>query len=170
MKKCLVFACLVLAFCLVLGCAHQVEYKPPVITPTPPIPRYTLPPDPFATVDPPKPIFLAQQSDGTFKEVPKGESTVIGYTAREHDKIVLRLQYYKELVPQLERMVNVYIEINNVRIQLQMDEQLAKEVYRKLWIDTTNQANSDKMWAGVQDAGQWAIIIGQLAVILGLAL
>lgn len=168
MKKCLVFACLVLA--LLVGCAHQMEYKAPEIKAAEPFPKYVLPPDPFAKVDPPKPIFLAQQADGTFKEVPKNEATILGYTAKEHDKIVLRLQYYKELVPQLEHLVNVYIEINNVRIQLQVDEQLAKEVYKKLWIDTANQAANDKMWTGIQDAGQWAIIIGQLIAILSLAL
>jgi hypothetical protein len=57
-----------------------------------------------------------------------------------------------------------------VRIQLQVDEQLAKEVYRKMWIDTTNEAARQKMLSGIQDAGQWAVIIAQLAIILGFAL
>ena len=167
MKK---VVCLVLCLVFLVACAPALEYKAPDIKPVPPIPKYILPPDPFATVDPPKPIFLAQQKDGMFKEVAKAEATIIGYTAKEHDKIVLRLQYYKELVPQLERMVNVYIEINNVRIQLQVDEQLAKEVYRKMWIDTTNEAARQKMLSGIQDTGQWAVIIAQLAIILGFAL
>lgn len=166
MRK-LILILTILVFCF--GCTPLMKYEPPKFDPPKKIDRYKLPPDPFRELDPPKPLFLAETEDGKWKEVPKEKATVIAYFPKEHDKIVLRLQYYKEILPQMEQLVNVYIELNNVRVEIQMDEKLAKEVYKQLWIDAQNGRITDQRWDTVNKAGMWAIIIG-LLINLGIAL
>lgn len=168
----------VLFFCcffLFFGCAPLMKYEPPKIEASKKIEPYKLPEDPFSKVDPPKAIFLAKADTinlpGSFwKEVSKEQAELVCYTAREHNKIVLRLQYYKELVPQLENLINIYIQINNVRIELQVDERLAKEVYKQMWIDAVNKGIIDKRWANFEKAGHWALILGLLVEVGILAL
>ncbi len=165
MKKLL----LLLVAVLSVSCAPLMKYEPPKIDPPKKMEHYQLPPDPFKDLEAPKPIFLAKDENGLWKEVPKEQGTLIAYFPKEHDKIVLRLQYYKEIVPQLVNFVNVVIELNNARIELQVDERLAKEVYKQLWIDTQNNRITDQRWDTVNKAGMYAIIIG-LLINLGLAL
>jgi len=164
MKKLLMLVCvLFLSACATTG---QLKYEKQPFTSPPKSEEYKLPPDPFASLEPPKPIFLAKQKDGTWKEVPKDQGEVIAYFPKEHDKIVLRLQYYKELTPELVKLVNIQIKRGNVLIDLVVDQQVAKELYRELYIETYNLAKSDKMWNGVEKAGLWAVIIGQLILLI----
>ena len=145
-----------------VSCTPLMQYTPPKLDPPKKIERYKLPVDPFKDLEPPKPIFLAKTEDGNWKEVPKEQGIIIAYFPKEHDKIVLRLQYYKEILPQMEQLVNVYIELNNIRVEIQMDEKLAKEVYKQLWIDAQNGRITDQRWDTANKAGMWAIIIGLL--------
>ena len=150
----LILVCLFMA-----GCAAPLKYEPPKPLDIPKIPEYKLPTDPFQGTAPPVKIFLKKQG-GTWVECPKEEGQIIAYTPKEHDKIVLRIQYYNQLVPQLERLVNVNIQIANQTITLVIDQQLAKEVYKELWIDVQNARNHDKNMFGLEKGGLYAIIIG----------
>jgi len=163
MKKLLILLCI---FVMVVSCAPLMKYEPPKIERPPKIEPYVLPPDPFATLDPPKPIFLARLDSGLFKEVPKEEATIIAYVTKEHDKIVIRLQYFKELVPALVKLVNVNIDIANGYITLQVDQQLAKEVYKQLYIDMANKNIVDERWNNLEKGGYWVIILAQLIALI----
>ena len=105
-----------------------------------------------------------------YKVVPKEEGELICYTAKEHDKIVLRISYYKEVVPALVRLVNIQIDLNNAHVQLVIDEELAKELYKQFWMDTENKRLSDKRWDTLEKGGLWAIILGQLVALIATSL
>src|SRR4030042_3298414 len=157
-------------FCLFLaGCAatNKLTYEPIKIAPPPKSQPYVLPSDPCKGTAPPEAIFLKQQPDGTFQKVSPEQADVIGYVEKEHNKIVLRLSYYKELVPQLEKLVNIHIEIENRQIDLIINQDLLKELYRQLYIEVHNQGITDKQWGTLEKGGLWLIILGQLGVILG---
>lgn len=149
----------VLCLLLLVGCAAPLKYEPPKPLDIPKIPAYQLPPDPFKDVPPPVQIFLKKEG-GKWIECSKAEGQIIAYTPKEHDKIVLRIQYYNQLVPQLENLVNVHIKIANSEIDLIIDQQLAKEVYKEMWIDTTNAKNRDATLFGLEKYGLYGIIIG----------
>ncbi|OGM09305.1 hypothetical protein A2Z67_05180 [Candidatus Woesebacteria bacterium RBG_13_36_22] len=174
MKK-IIMLILLLVFCV--GCAHMT-YEPPKVTMERSLQKqkhYELPSDPFAGTEPPKAIFLAK-ADGVnlpgnfYKVVPKEEGELICYTAKEHDKIVLRISYYKEVVPALVRLVNIQIDLNNAHVQLVIDEELAKELYKQFWMDTENKRLSDKRWDTLEKGGLWAIILGQLVALIATSL
>lgn len=164
------FITLVVCLLLLAGCASapQLKYEKQTFTPPPKSEEYKLPTIDFG--DPPKPIFLAKQSDGNWKEVAKEQGELIAYTSKEHDKIVVRIQYYKEMTPKLVDLVNIHIKRDNLLIDLVVDQQTAKEIYRELLVDVQNQAKSDKNWNTAEKGGLWAIIIGQLIAIFSLAL
>ncbi len=156
----------------VVSCAPALKYEPPKMTMDRALQKqkyYELPPDPFANVEPPKAIFLAKTDGGLWKEVPKEQGELVCYTAREHDKIVLRLSYYKEVVPALVRLVNIQIDLNNAHVQLVIDEELAKELYKQFWIDTENKRINDNRWNSLEKGGMWAVIIAQLIAMIALA-
>jgi hypothetical protein len=140
-----------------------MKYTPPKPLELPRIPAYQLPPDPFKDVPAPIQIFLKKSATGypyNYEVCPKEEAEIIAYTPKEHDKIVLRIQYYKEIVPQLENLVNVHIRIANSEIDLIIDQQLAKEVYKEMWIDTTNAKNKQSSQFGLEKYGLYGVIIG----------
>jgi len=171
MKKILIL--LILGVFLIASCAPMMKYEPPKISMDRALQKqkhYELPTDPFANVEPPKAIFLAKADGQYWKEVPKEQAELICYTAREHDKIVLRISYYKEVVPALVRLVNIQVDLNNAHVQLVIDEELAKELYKQFWIDTENKRISDKRWEGLEKGGMWAIIIGQLLALIAISL
>lgn len=169
MKKLL--GLLVILF-LLLACTPLMRYEPPKITMDKALQKqkhYELPTDPFANVEPPKAIFLARaEGQQLWKEVSKEQAELICYTAREHDKIVLRISYYKEIVPALVRLVNIQIDLNNAHVQLVVSEELAKELYKQFWIDTENKRIADKRWDSLEKGGMWAIIIGQLIALIAM--
>jgi len=164
------FITLIVCLLLLAGCASvpQLKYEKQPFTPPPKSEEYKLPSIDFG--DPPKAIFLAKQSDGNWKEVTKEQGELIAYTSKEHDKIVVRIQYYKEMTPKLVDLVNIHIKRDNLLIDLVVDQQTAKELYRELLVDVQNQAKSDKGWNTAEKGGLWAIIIGQLIAIFSLAL
>ena len=169
MKKILVL--LILVF-FISSCAPMMKYEPPKISMDRALQKqkyYELPTDPFANVLPPKAIFLAKTESGLWKEVPKEQGELICYTEREHDKIVLRISYYKEVVPALVRLVNIQIDLNNAHVQLVIDEELAKELYKQFWIDTENKRLNDSRWNSLEKGGMWAIIIGQLLALIAVS-
>ena len=172
-----IFAILLILVFLSVSCAPMMTYTPPKITMDRALEKqkdYELPTDPFANIEPPKAIFLAK-ADGVnlsgqyYKEVPKDQSDFICYATKEHDKIVLRLSYYKEVVPALVRLVNIQIDLNNAHVQLVVDEELAKELYKQFWIDTENKRINDKRWESLEKGGMWAIIIGQLLALIAVS-
>jgi hypothetical protein len=169
MKK--IFILLIFIFFMV-SCAPLMKYEPPKITMDKALQKqkhYELPTDPFANVEPPKAIFLARaEGQQLWKEVSKEQAELICYTAREHDKIVLRISYYKEIVPALVRLVNIQIDLNNAHVQLVVSEELAKELYKQFWIDTENKRIADKRWDSLEKGGMWAIIIGQLIALIAM--
>jgi len=168
MKK--IFAALILAF-FVASCAPVMKYEPPKISMDKALPKqkhYELPTDPFANVEPPKSIFLSKEGQ-FWREVPKEQGELICYTAREHDKIVLRISYYKEVVPVLVKLVNIQIDLNNAHIQLVIDEELAKELYKQFWIDTENKRIADNRWNSLEKGGMWAVIIGQILALIAVS-
>ena len=169
MKK---FIMLLLVFLVLVGCAEQMKYTPPVIPKPEKIPAYVPPEDPTVKLEPPKPLFLKRDPNDPLKwvECKKEEAILIAYFPQEHDKIVLRLQYLKSMNDSLVKLVNVYIDINNIRIELQMDHQLAKEVYKQMWIDSENRLSSQKLLGNVEKAGLAAVIVAQLIAIIALAL
>lgn len=176
MKRMLVL--LIFVF-FIVSCAPLMKYEPPKISMDRALQKqkyYELPADPFVNVEPPKAIFLARADGITglpgkyWKEVPKEQGELICYTAREHDKIVLRISYYKEVVPALVRLVNIQVDLNNAHVQLVIDEELAKELYKQFWIDTENKRISDKRWDSLEKGGMWAIIIGQLLALIATSL
>jgi hypothetical protein len=175
MKKILVL--LILVF-FIVSCAPALKYEPPKISMDRALQKqkyYELPPDPFANTAPPKAIYLAKADGVTslpgqyWKEVPKEQGELICYTEREHDKIVLRISYYKEVVPALVRLVNIQIDLNNAHVQLVIDEELAKELYKQFWIDTENKRLNDSRWNSLEKGGMWAIIIGQLLALIAVS-
>lgn len=172
MKK--IFILLIFMLFFVTSCAPLLKYEPPKISMDKALQKqkhYELPIDPFANVEPPKAIFLAKVEGQQFwKEVSKEQAELICYTAREHDKIVLRISYYKEVVPALVRLLNIQIDLNNAHVQLVIDEELAKELYKQFWMDTENKRIADKRWDSLEKGGMWAIIIGQLIALIATAL
>jgi hypothetical protein len=164
MIKIIAFIFLVLSL---VSCAPMMTYTPPKIETPEKMEHYQMPPDPFEGMTAPQPIFLAKATGinlpGTYwREVPKEQAELTCYTAKEHDKIVLKLSYYKEIVPALVRLVNIHIDLNNAHIQLIVDENLAKELYKQFWIDTENKRIADSRWSSLEKGGLWAIILGQL--------
>lgn len=162
-----------------VSCTQKFTYTPPKIEPVKKYEHYNVPADPFANVEPPVPIFLCKNGGGvdkdgnkfdSYRSCEKALSTVIAYVPREHDKIVLRIGYYKELVPALVRLVNVYIEIANVKGELINDQMLAKEVYKQMWVDTENKRISEADKAMLEKFGLLGLSIAQVIAILALAL
>lgn len=162
------------------ACTPMLKYEPPKIEHPKKIEAYQIPEDPFAKVEPPKPLFLCKTSGGisageekpfyAYKECDRNEATIIAYIPKEHDKIVLRLSYYKELVPALTRLINVYIEIANVKGDLIYDHMTAKEVYKQMWVDVENRRTMEADRALLEKVGLITLTLGQLAAILALAL
>jgi len=168
MKKIIVLLILAL---FVVSCAPALKYEPPKISMDRALQKqkyYELPTDPFANTTPPKAIYLAKEGN-YWKEVPKEQGELICYTEMEHDKIVLRISYYKEVVPALVRLVNIQIDLNNAHVQLVIDEELAKELYKQFWIDTENKRLNDSRWNSLEKGGMWAIIIGQLLALIAIS-
>jgi hypothetical protein len=161
MKKLIIALCL-----LTFSCTPLLKYTPPVIEPPKKMEHYALPVDPTASLSPPKAIFLKQDTDGKYIECPETEAYLTAYTGKEHDKIVLRLTYYKELIPQMVNYVNVIIDIGNVRLDLQVDQRLVTEVYKQMWIDAVNNTTVQQRWDTLAKTGQWALIIAEMAAII----
>jgi hypothetical protein len=161
---------LLIAVLFIASCAPMMTYTPPKVTmdrALQPQKHYELPTDPFANIEPPKAIFLAKV-DGVWKEVPQDKAELTCYTGREHDKIVLRLAYYKEIVPAMVRLVNIQIDLNNAHVQLVIDEDLAKELYKQFWVDAENKRISDKNWNTLEKGGMWAVILGQIIAMIAI--
>lgn len=90
----------------------------------------------------------------------------MAFTSKELGKITLRIGYLKEVSAELEKLVNIHIQRENLLITIIVDQQTAKEIYREIVVDLQNLNKEQSL----EKVGSWAIILGQLAVILGLAL
>jgi hypothetical protein len=157
MKK---WIALLLSLFLLVGCAETIKYEREKPLDIPKLPSYTLPENPLKDVPPPAPFFIRKVSPGLWKECTKEESEATGYFPKELSKITLLLQYYASLLPQTENMVNVTVMVANKQIDLVMDEQIAKEFYREMWIDCQNARNKDKSLFGLEKYGLYGVIIG----------
>ncbi len=164
MKKLLILT----IFLFLFGCAttEQLKYERQTFTPPQKTEEYKLPSIDFGEA--PKPIFLAKLKDGNWKEVSREEGTLIAYTSKEHDKIVIRLQYGKEIIPKLVDLINIQVRRGNVLVDVVMDQQTAKELYRELLVDVQNKAKSDKAWDTTEKGALWLVILGQLIAIISL--
>jgi len=163
------FLLVILAAMLISGCA-TMKYEPPKLDLVKKIPEYKLPEDPFVAAGPPVPLFLKKDTTGKWIECSKEEAIVIAYIPKEHDKIVLRIQYLKDINAALVRLVNIHIDITNVKSELERDQLLRAEIYKEMWTDAVNQGIISKTWNDVEKGGLTAIIIVQIIAILGLAL
>lgn len=153
------------ALIILSGCAtNPIKFEPKKFEPPQKIEPYKIPEDPFK--EPPIAIFLKKLPDGNYKIVSQDQAELTAYTAKEHNKIVLRITYYKELVPKLENFVNIHIQMYNKSIDLMVDQNLAKELYRELYVEMYNKNKSDNRWNVVEKGGLWAVIIGQLILLL----
>jgi hypothetical protein len=149
---------------ILAGCATtQIKYEKQPFTVIPKVEAYKLPPDPFT--EPPVPIFLKKDATGNYIFCQKEEAELVAFTSKELGKITLRIGYLKEISSELEKLVNIHIQRENLLITIIVDQQTAKEIYRELIVDLQNYSKGQSL----EKTGQWAIIIGQLAVILGLA-
>jgi|GEM_PF-4675363 len=167
MKKILLI-CIGLSLIFISGCA-TMKYEAPKLDPVKHLEPYKLPADPFT--EPPIPIFLKRDDTGkNWVECKKEEAILVAYIPREHDKIVLRIQYLKDINSKLVDLVNVNIEMINMRAELERDQLLAKEVYKQMWIDAENRNVINKTWNDIEKGGLAAVIIAQLVAILSLAL
>lgn len=161
MKKLIIMLCL-----LAFGCTPLVKYTPPTPEPVVKMDRYVLPHDPTASLGAPQAIFLKKDADGRWSECPESEAYVTAYTGKEHDKIVLRFNYYKELTPQLVTYINVLVDLGNTRAELRVDERLAKEVYKQMWVDAMNKNITDKQWHSLQKTGDWVMMFAEALIII----
>jgi len=168
MKKFSVLLTALVVFVLLTGCASQLKYTPPTINAPEKLPAYVPPDDPTAKLEPPKPFFLKRDPKDPQKWVmcDKSEGIVLAYFPVEHDKIVLRIQYLKEMNKLLVDLVNVNIQISNVKSELIVNQQMAKEVYKEMYVDIYNQYYNEKMQGNVEKAGLLLVILGQLAALL----
>jgi len=159
---------LVAVVILSAGCATQLKYTPPTIPKPEVLPAYIPPDDPTAKLEPPKPFFLKRDPGDPQKWVvcEKPEGIVLAYFPVEHDKIVLRLQYLKEMNKLLVDLVNVHIQISNVKSELITDHMLSKEVYKEMYVDIYNQYQNERLQGNVEKAGLLLVILGQLAALL----
>jgi hypothetical protein len=166
MKRFIVVIAMLTVF--LFGCASQLKYTPPTISKPEVLPAYVPPDDPTAKLEPPKPFFLKRDPSDPQKWVvcEKPEGIVLAYFPVEHDKIVLRLQYLKEMNKLLVDLVNVHIQISNVKSELITDHMLAKEVYKEMYVDVYNQYQNERLQGNVEKAGLLLVILGQLAVLL----
>jgi len=168
MKKLLML--LLLVTFILIGCATEpIKYEKQSFTPPPKQEEYKLPADPFANVPAPVFIYLKKDTDGRYIVSSKEEVEVYAFTPTELQKITLRISYLKEVNTQLVDLVNIQIRRGNVLIDLFVDQQIAKELYREINVDLQNQMKHDKAWNTVEKGGLWAIIIG-LIIELGIAL
>lgn len=157
-----------LAIIFISGCA-TMKYEAPKLDPVKKLDHYKLPQSPFT--EPPVPIFLKKDQDGKkWIECSKDEATLIAYISIEHDKIVLRIKYSNEIIAQLVNLVNVHIDLVNIRAELERDQLLAKEVYKQMWIDEVNKGAINKTYNTIEKTTLAAIIIAQVIAILALAL
>jgi len=164
------FLLLLLMLVIVGGCA-TMKYEPPKLDPVRKIEAYRLPEDPFVASGPPIAIFLKKdETEKKWVECSKEEAIIIAYIPREHDKIVLRIQYLKDINSFLVRLVNIHIDLVNIRAELERDQLLRGEVYKEMWIAAVNQGIKTKTWNDLEKGGLAAIIIVQIIAILALAL
>ena len=164
MKKLL---CILLVIMFMSGCA-TMKYEAPKLDPVRKLDYYKLPDSPFAG-NPPVPIFMKRDENGKIVECPKQEATIVAYISTEHDKIVLKLQYDNEIIAHLVRLVNVHIDMVNVRAELERDQQLSKEVYKQMWIDEVNRSGVNKTYSDVEKGLLVVIIVAQIIAIMSLA-
>lgn len=162
------FICILLALVFVSGCA-TMKYEPPKLDPVRKLDHYKLPDSPFVG-NQPVPIFLKRDESGKIVECPKQEATIVAYISTEHDKIVLKLQYDNQIIDHLVKLVNVHIDMVNVRAELERDHILAKEVYKQMWIDEVNKGAISKTYNDLEKGMLTVVIIAQIIAILALAL
>lgn len=160
--------CILLALIFVSGCA-TMKYEPPKLDPVRKLDHYKLPESPFT--QPPIPIFLKKDETGAkWVQCPKEEAILIAYISTEHDKIVLRIQYSNEIITHLVKLVNVHIDMVNIRAELERDQLLAKEVYKQMWVDEVNRGGIYKTYSDLEKGMLVIVIIAQIVAILSLAL
>lgn len=157
---------LLLIVTVIIGGCATMKYEAPKFDPVRKIEPYKLPPDPFENIEPAIPIF--KKADGS--PANEEESQLTCYVPKELAKISLRLQYRKEIIDSLVRLINVQIEMTNVRADLERLKELKAEVYKEMWIDGENRNVISKTWNDVEKGGLTAIIIVQIIAILALAL
>ena len=160
---------LIVLFVLVSCATTQKTYTPQVFTPPTKSPEYKLPEDPFANIPAPVSIFLKKDSSGKYVLCSKEEAEIVGFTGKELNKIVLRLDYYKTQLPQVAQLVNLHIQREDLLINLIVDQNILKELFREMYIEAYNKGESQQFWNKVQQGGYWAMIIALVIEIAMLA-
>jgi len=152
------FLSIVLIFTLI-GCGPKlIKYDPKEPQSLGRIESYTLELENLK-IDKPIPIFLTR--DGQLIDAKNAE--IIGYLIKEHNKItakILQGNEYRKIIDLLVKKINVQIEIINSTREFVELEQVQKEAYRKLWIDSQN------MVITLEHQRKWDDIIHKATTIL----
>jgi hypothetical protein len=157
MKKYLVL--LVILFALT-ACAQTIKYKRQPFTPPKKAEAYKLPASPLSEMSAFDLVFIKKDPIGRYVTCPKAEAELTAFTAKDLNKVTLTIQYYKEMAPQLESLVNLHIQRENLLIDFIVDQNFLKELLREWNVDIQNKAASDKTWWNVEKGGYWGVIIG----------
>ena len=148
----------------ITGCAGtKLVYTPQPFTPPAKSPEYKLPPDPTAGIPAPTPTtYFKRDATGKWVECPKEQAELSAFTSKELNKITIKLEWVKTILPQLEGNINLHIQHENNLIDIIVDKNTAKEIYRELYVEMYNKALSDKNLFNVEKGGYIAVIIGLL--------
>jgi hypothetical protein len=144
-----------------------VKYEPLKFNPPAKAEAYKLPPDPFANIPAPVPIYLKKDATGKYITCKAEEADIVAFTGKDLNTITIRITYFKNLMPQLENLVNLHIQRENGLIDLIIDQNILKEFYREMNVEWQNKAHKDKILGDIEKAGLWLVIIGQLGLLLG---
>jgi hypothetical protein len=161
MKK---WIALALILVWITACAGpKMTYTPTPFTPPVKSPEYKLPPDPAAGIPAPEPIYLKKDAaTGKYVICKKEEVELYAFTSKELNKITIRLDYYKNVLPQLENLVNIHIQREGVLIDLLVDKNVAKELFKELYVEMYNKNITDKNMFNMEKGGYIAVILGIL--------
>lgn len=144
----------------VVACSSTIKYERQAFTPPPKVESYKLPASPLSEMSAFDLVFIKKDSAGRYVTCPKAEAELTAFTAKDLNKVTLTIQYYKEMTPQLENLVNLHIQRENLLIDFIIDQNFLKELLREFNVDLQNKAASDKTWWNVEKGGYWGVIIG----------
>jgi hypothetical protein len=148
---------------LLVGCAGtHVKYEKQPFTPPPKSEAYKVPADPFIGIPLPEPTYLKKDPSGHYVVCKKEEAEVAAYTTKDIHNLTIRIVYYRDLNVALENQVNLHIQRENLLINLVVDVNILKELYREFNVDLQNKASSDKTMFNLEKGGYIAVIIGLL--------
>jgi PBP1b-binding outer membrane lipoprotein LpoB len=156
-------AVLIFVAFLLVGCAGtQVKYEPQTFTPPNKVPLYVPPADPFDKSPAPVAIYLKKDTTGKYVVCPREEADIEAFTSKELDKITLRIHSLKVTNAQLVELINIHVMRENVLIDIIVDKNIAKELYRQLFVDMQNKMSQEDFMHKLQQGGYWAVIVALL--------